>query len=446
MAIKPDELAQRLTRQLAAIPGDEQQLLRALPALPDPGLAGLAPAAVWLLVELHRQLYRQRWLGRVVTGQLGGDLAAIGEHGSLAHPEPADGRVPGEADWSFYFHGRGCCLTHDDGTTLDVDFVDGGSDVVDPYFFLHYLDSVADPGLPAQRLQRPAPTREFWLPWVDQLQRARLCQADHGLKLTAWGEATAEALELVVHVMERPGEPVARAYLAALLNDWQLAARSLQRLAPSAALDQLKRRRHTQAEILARGLHARLNRPAEDDSPHQLLQALAALGREHCDDSVRSTLRAARAEPVTGAAVDLAAAWRDADMAPLLLDLAHALPGAQIPGCTFRVGACRAVLLAYKPADLPADERQLLLTALANEAGACEGEAGLLLALLDRDAGLARLAAALHHQIPAARHEAAAALDLLGLSTGLPTGWSLQALRERYGELLEQWADNRRRP
>jgi hypothetical protein len=77
-----------------------------------------------LIVGLARHLPRQRWVGEIVRS-MGGDIGAIGTAGAFGHPEEIEqcGEVPGHEEWRYELHGRGCCLTHDDGTMLDVDFV-----------------------------------------------------------------------------------------------------------------------------------------------------------------------------------------------------------------------------------------------------------------------------------------------------------------------------------
>jgi hypothetical protein len=49
----------------------------------------------------------------------------------LGHPEgvPQSGPVPGLPEWEYYFHGRGCSLTHKvEGDEIDVDFWDDSAE------------------------------------------------------------------------------------------------------------------------------------------------------------------------------------------------------------------------------------------------------------------------------------------------------------------------------
>ncbi len=98
--------------------------------------------------------------------RLQAEPAALAIEGALAHPEiPQQGIVPGLPAWEYYFHGRGCCLTHrTSGQSVDVDFHDATSDWIADYFFIRYLQSVRRPvqrGLskrqsPADLFGRPA--------------------------------------------------------------------------------------------------------------------------------------------------------------------------------------------------------------------------------------------------------------------------------------------------
>src|SRR5262249_33080861 len=101
-----------------------------LRALPDPG-ALPSPWETWTLVGLVRHRQRQFWVSDIIRTRLRGvpsDLAAIG---ALGHPEgvPQSGPVPGMPEREYYFHGRGCCISHKiDGDAIDVDFWDDSAE------------------------------------------------------------------------------------------------------------------------------------------------------------------------------------------------------------------------------------------------------------------------------------------------------------------------------
>jgi hypothetical protein len=57
-------------------------------------------------------------------------------------------------EWEYYFHGRGCCLTHKvEGDEIDVDFWDDSTEYFDVFFYTKYLESLRHPEPPEQRLR-----------------------------------------------------------------------------------------------------------------------------------------------------------------------------------------------------------------------------------------------------------------------------------------------------
>jgi hypothetical protein len=154
----------RLDALLAALalaresgPADIASSLR---GLPDPG-ALPSPWETWTLIGLVRHRERQLWVAEIIRMRLRGapsDLAAIGAFG---HPEgvPQSGPVPGMPEWEYYFHGRGCCISHKvDGQSIDVDFWDDSAEYFDTFFYKNYLESLHRPEPPEQRLRELHPS------------------------------------------------------------------------------------------------------------------------------------------------------------------------------------------------------------------------------------------------------------------------------------------------
>ena len=78
-------------------------------------------------------------------------------HGGARPPRgiPQSGLVPGITEWEYYFHGKGCCLTHrGSGQTIDVDFFGPTGEYFDFFFYLRYLQSLQDPE-PPERVSSP---------------------------------------------------------------------------------------------------------------------------------------------------------------------------------------------------------------------------------------------------------------------------------------------------
>ncbi len=135
-------------------------LVASLRRLPEPG-ALPSPWETWTLIGLARHRGRQLWVADIIRTRLRGtpsDLAAVG---ALGHPEgvPQLGPVPGMPEWEYYFHGRGCCITHKvDGDAIDVDFYCETAEYFDTYFYKNHLDSLRSPGPPERRLRELHPS------------------------------------------------------------------------------------------------------------------------------------------------------------------------------------------------------------------------------------------------------------------------------------------------
>ena len=62
-------------------------------------------------------------------------------------------------EWEYYFHGRGCCISHKvDGDAIDVDFWDDSAEYFDTFFYKNYLESLRRPEPPEQRLRELHPS------------------------------------------------------------------------------------------------------------------------------------------------------------------------------------------------------------------------------------------------------------------------------------------------
>ncbi len=160
-----------------------------------------APWLGWLMVALCRQRARQSWLEQVYRVHLGDRRREPGE-------------VPGLPGWTFSFHGIGLCLTGPDGELLDVDFHQGGVDVIDPYFFARRLESLRPTPLPEARVLR-------WLPNGDVLFEAlgALASAGHLTRHRGHGVILSRALHAVharVAALAFDAPDVARAWAAHL--------------------------------------------------------------------------------------------------------------------------------------------------------------------------------------------------------------------------------------
>ncbi|MBN9520168.1 hypothetical protein J0H58_16840 [bacterium] len=215
----------RLDALLAALtriddPGD-------LRHLPEPG-ALPSPWETWTLIGLARHRGRQLWVADLVRTRLRGapsDLAAVG---ALGHPEdvPQLGPVPGMPEWEYYFHGRGCRVTHKvDGGVIDVDFYGDTAEYFDTYFYTNYLESLRRPEPPERRLVVLHPSaRTITLAIASLLAAGALTplggRDSHPYRLA---DGVLDALDTIDAFCAAWADPGRRARLAALIGDWPAA-------------------------------------------------------------------------------------------------------------------------------------------------------------------------------------------------------------------------------
>ncbi len=152
MDVQLDALLAAFARLGESEPVDLVASLRGLPetsALPSPW-------NTWTLIGLIRHRERQVWVAEIIRTRLRGSLTELAARGWLGHPDGVSqrGPVPGLPDWEYFFHGRGCCISHKvDGDAVDVDFWDDSADYFDTFFYKNYLESLRRPALPEQRLR-----------------------------------------------------------------------------------------------------------------------------------------------------------------------------------------------------------------------------------------------------------------------------------------------------
>jgi hypothetical protein len=173
--------ADRLAAQLESSPDDPVAWLRAQPSAVRSLPA--SPWARWILLALHRHRARQAFVQEVVRERLDGWFG-------FQRRIPQTGVVPGLEEWHYRFHGIGCCLTHVDGTELDVDF-EHGEPLLDAWFYDRWLECAAALALVGhEEVLREAGTAE-------------------ALLVLAWlrGQPAERAFEPVGTLVEMPGGP-----------------------------------------------------------------------------------------------------------------------------------------------------------------------------------------------------------------------------------------------
>lgn len=185
--------------------------------LQDP--IGLTPWQTWTLLGLVRHRQRNQFVADVMREKLQGDEHSLASAGAFGHPEiPPSGVVPGLIEWRYYFHGRGCCLTHrTTGEAIDVDFFDETADWIDEFFYGTYLESLQTPTFVEQRLLALHPSVGTIVIAVEELVSLGLLEqfADsNAVRLAFPDDALNQALETMAPRWE--DESVQRAFSAAV--------------------------------------------------------------------------------------------------------------------------------------------------------------------------------------------------------------------------------------
>lgn len=210
-----------LARCEERMPDDLATALRRLPEADEMP----SPWESWTLIGLIRHWRRQQWVAEIVHTRLSGDRTRIAEFGAFGHPDevPQSGTVPGLPEWEFYFHGRGCCLTHKlHGESIDVDFFDDSADYFDTWFFERFLESLRRADLPEQRLRELHPSVcGLSIAIFDLLAAGGLVPLPgrdcHPYRLSDEVAATADRVDSFCTAWH---DKRRRLWLAALIGDW----------------------------------------------------------------------------------------------------------------------------------------------------------------------------------------------------------------------------------
>ena len=270
-----------------AAPAD---LASGLRGLPEPGTLP-TPWETWTLIGLVRHRERQLWVETTVRTRLRGDPADLAVVGALGHPEGVarSGSVPGLPEWEYYFHGRGCRLTHKvDGDAIDVDFWDDSAGYFDTYFYKNYLESLRHPEPSERRLRDLHPSaRAITIAVTDLLAAGALTplpgHETHPYRLADEVLAVEDAVGTFCTAWADEGK---RVWLAALVGDWSAADEAA---AGRPELTAITAPRAEQCrEIRRRRLRRELGEPFRGADA---LQALADLGAKDLDACLEDVLR-----------------------------------------------------------------------------------------------------------------------------------------------------------
>jgi hypothetical protein len=380
-------------------------LVSTLRGLPEPGVLP-PPWETWTLIGLVRHRGRQFWVADIICTRLHGAPADLAALGSLGHPEgvPQNGSVPGMPEWEYYFHGRGCCVTHKvSGDAIDVDFWDDSPEYFDTFFYKNYLESLRRSEPPEERLRELHPSaRTVTIAVEDLIAGGALTPLPghkaHPYRIADQVLASAEAVEAFCTGWAGGGE---RVWLAALVGDW-LAAHEA-----ASGWPELRAVTAPRAESCREARRRRLRRGlGEQGQAVDALQALADLGTTGLD----SCLKDALAGPPTGlvsAALEIIGRQGDSRWcAPVYALFSGVEPAGRLPQPHIWITSLKFLLRhSYRTPDL--------LAALPGAGGTVVGEAVLLAMEHAPELALPLIRKGLLADIPINRSQVAAVLALI---------------------------------
>ena len=290
-----DSLFQALGEAPLPPPVDVAAAVQALPAVGELP----SPWETWTLFGLVRHRHRQLWVGSLVTTVLGGRLLELARMGAFGHPPvPPSGPVPGLPEWEYYFHGKGCCLTHRvTGEKIDVDFFDDSADYFGLFFYENHLKSLRSPEPPERRLlDLHASIRPIRLAVEDLLTAGALTPLPgrEAYPFRVSDAVLGREADITAFCAEW-ADPARRPWLAALVGDW-LAAHEEGARGGDPALAELTAGRAGRCRELRR--QRLLLALREERSAADALLGLADLGAE----GLAHVLRGALAGPPCGTA------------------------------------------------------------------------------------------------------------------------------------------------
>lgn len=387
--------------------GDQKptDLVSFVQRLPHPATLP-SPWSTWILIGLARHRRRQHWVAEIIETRLHGDANDLAALGALGHPEDASqsGSVPGMSDWEYYFHGRGCCISHKvDGDAIDVDFWDESADYFDTFFYKNYLESLRKPEPPEQRVRELHPSGRAITIAIDDLIAAGALtplpgRDSHPYRLSDEVVAVADAIDAFCTAWTDSDR---RLVLAATIGDWLAAEEPAMRKADLSAF--VTPRADACRELWQGRLIATLG---DEFKSADALQALADLQVPELADHLETALQG----PPTGkisAALDIIGKIDDASWCGRVYSLFLRVdPAGQLPAPHIWITSLK-FLLRHK---FNLDE---VLRSLAKAGGTEVGEAVLLSLENAPELALPLIRNALLADIPVCRTQVAAILALI---------------------------------
>lgn len=415
----------RLAALLAAITRTGEPVPTNLPAalrgLPVPSSLP-SPWETWTLFGFVRHRERQSWVAEIVRDRLQGNLRHLARRGSLGHPAdvPQRGSVPGLPEWEYYFHGRGCCVTHKvDGDAIDVDFHGGTGEYIDQYFYLWYLKSLRRAQPPERRLLELHPSFDAIRLAIPKLLSMGAITPLKGRDVHPFrvAESVMSHSEKIERFCSSFQMPERRVWFAALVGDWLAADEAAQ--GHPELIEITGPRAEACRNLREDRILAELKR---SERPDEALHGLADLGSGRLDECVERVLSGPLGGPVS-VALEITDKQTDARWCPSLFALFNRIHPDANPHVWIR--AVRQLLRhGYRT--------QQVLAALPRAGGSSLGEAILLALEYAPNLSLPLIQNALTSPIPINRIEAAAILGVIDRP------WSRRELLSALGQSDDQ--------
>lgn len=391
---------------------------------------GLVPEELYALVAFVRHERRQLWVGHLVESRLRGQGAELASMGAFAHPKdvPRRGDVPDEPGWQYYFHGRGCCFTHADGTSIDVDFADDGTAIdIDAFFFTNFLKSLPSAEWCERQLKRDEGFDGAWKFDLVRLAELNLIRRELRFRLTDAGRRTGEILEPLIELLDDLS-PRVRCWLLCSLGDFQNAAAQLEtHEIPACLTEAIKIQRQQRVAMLLKAING-----SDESHARYAIAAFGVLGSDHALPVMRSALQKQPSSGGNHTAFEVLKTWKTSAVTDCLVETFEAMTAMPLldrikahfsstpsmeserPRLGLLVKIAEELMRRYEPKNLPAELRQRLVASLGADCYAMDDDAGFLLYLLEPELGLQKLSRSLTHQVPITRTGAACFLALIG--------------------------------
>ena len=375
---------------------DQDQLIE---WINEPSL--LTPWQSWTLMGLVKHRQRNQFVANVICERLQGDEESLATAGAFGHPDvPQQGVVPGLIEWEYYFHGRGCCLTHrQTGESIDVDFYDETADWFDEFFYTTYLHSLKSPAFVEERLKTLHPGIEAIRLEIAQLAKQGLIDRlpeSNAFRLTFDYVPMEYLLKSIENIWN---EPSVQVQMAAAVGDSLLLSKLLNGKLPKAVSER------SETLLIQRNLELMGHLASGTKFQADALLGLHAIGSP---DLQRVLVQVLNSKPssATSAALEILAELDDPEWCPSLEKLLKRLdPNGPLPSPYLWQKAAKILLLHGRPGKIA--------KTIPSIRSQCLGDVAILTLEYFPELAVATFRRSLRSEIPCNRITAAAVLAII---------------------------------